>query len=503
MKIGNIGNGYSKTAAFLFILATVVMLQPVKAEARTATTIKEGVYADQISLGGMTVEEAYETIHTYVEGIQDAEITLNLLNENQVVVTAREMGLTWANPELIDYAILLGTEGNVVERYKIMKELQYNHQIYPIKLALNEEAIDSILENRCAKYDQNAIDFSLERSNGAFTVHEGQTGYILDQETSKEYIMNYLLQEWNGEACSLDLEIIVEEPRGSREELAAVGDILGSCITAYPSSTDGRAGNIRRGAGFLNGITLYPGDEFAMLEKVAPFTAANGYFEGGSYVNGMVVDSYGGGICQVSTTLYNAVLLAELEVTERYNHSMTVTYVEPAADAAISNSAGKDFKFINNTEYPIYIESYTTPEKTVGFNIYGVETRPANRKVRYESKVLSETYPDTENIYADANQPVGYVKIQSAHIGYKSELWKIVTEDGVEVSRTKANTSSYKMVPRTATVGVATQDPNAYNEITAAIGTNNIDHVINIAAALAANQLAMEPEVTETDNADW
>ena len=69
-----------------------------------------------------------------------------------------------------------------------------------------------------------------------------------------------------------------------------------------------------------------------------------------------VVDSLGGGICQVSTTLYNAVLLAELEVTERYNHSMNVGYVDPSADAAIAESSGKDFKFVNNTDAPIYIE---------------------------------------------------------------------------------------------------------------------------------------------------
>lgn len=203
-------------------------------------------------------------------------------------------------------------------------------------------------------------------------------------------------------------------------------------------------------------------------------------------MNGKVVDSLGGGICQVSTTLYNAVLKAELEVTERHNHSMIVGYVDPSADAAIAESAGKDFKFVNNTEYPIYIEGYTK-DKNVTFNIYGKETRAENRKVRYESEVLEVINPPADVIYADAGQPIGYIVSDgSAHIGYKAKLWKIVTEDGVEVSRTQVNKSSYKMVPRSATVGTATADPAAYEEIMAAIGTGNIDHVKNVVAILVA-----------------
>ena len=76
--------------------------------------------------------------------------------------------------------------------------------------------------------------------------------------------------------------------------------------------------------------------------------------------------------------------------------------------------------------------------------------------------------------------------MQSAHIGYKANLWKIVTENGVEVNREQVNSSSYQVTPRTATVGVATADPNAYNEVMAAVATNNIDHVKNVVAALAA-----------------
>jgi hypothetical protein len=183
--------------------------------------------------------------------------------------------------------------------------------------------------------------------------------------------------------------------------------------------------------------------------------------------------------------LYNAVLLAELDVTQRYNHSMIVAYVDASADAAIAESAGKDFKFVNNTDAPIYVEG-TIKNKKITVTIYGKETRDANREVRYESEIISKTPPGPDVIYVDAGHPIGYIVKESAHIGYKAKLWKVVKENGTVVERTLVNSSTYKMTPRYATVGVATADPNAYNEIMAAIGTSNIDHVQNVIAILTA-----------------
>ena len=162
---------------------------------------------------------------------------------------------------------------------------------------------------------------------------------------------------------------------------------------------------------------------------------------------------------------------------------MIVTYVSPSADAAIAESSGKDFRFVNNLEYPIYIEGYTENRK-ITFTIYGKEIRDPGHEVRYESEVLEVINPPSDMIYADASYPLGYIITESAHIGYKARLWKIVTQDGVEISRTEVNSSSYKMLPRSATVGTATSDPYAYEEIMAAIGTGSIDHVKNVIALL-------------------
>ena len=202
-----------------------------------------------------------------------------------------------------------------------------------------------------------------------------------------------------------------------------------------------------------------------------------------------MVDSIGGGICQVSTTLYNAVLLSELEVVERNNHSMIISYVKPSMDAAIAESAGKDFRFINNLANPIYIEGHTAG-KQITFTIYGVETRDPGRKVRYESEVLSTTQPDHEEITATAAQGVGYIDVQSAHIGYKAQLWKIVEENGTEVSREVINSSSYKVSPRSAVVGVNTDNPVYAARMQAAIASGSIDVCKAEAAAIKAEMAA-------------
>lgn len=480
-----------KTALFLVIF---VLVFGGSAQAAEKDTIKQGVYAGEIDLSGKTAVEAKAAVEFYVESLKDTEITLEVAGGHEVSVTAGDLGIVWSNTDLPQRAMQLGRKGNVIERYKILKDLEHENYIFAIELDFDVQAIDTVLAEKCVKYDQKAVNVSLKRNeDGQFEVVEGQVGSALDVETSIDKIYDYLTGEWDHKPCSIALDITVDEPKGSEEELAEVRDLLGGFTISYSTSGTSRSANVENGCKLINGTTLYPGEEFSTYNAVAPFSEANGYYMAGSYLNGRVVDSLGGGICQVSTTLYNAVLRSELEVTERHNHSMIVSYVDPSADAAIAESAGKDFRFVNNLEYPIYIEGYTQ-NKRITFNIYGKETRDAGHAVQYESEVLEVINPQTDSIYADASRPIGYIVTESAHTGYKARLWKVVTEDGVEVSREQINSSSYKMSPRSATVGTSTGDPNAYNEIMAAIGTGSIDHVKNVIAILTAPQPAVEDE---------
>lgn len=469
------------------------------------TKIESGIYVNDINLSGMTMEEARQKITSYVESFGDSQITLHAVDEGTITATAAELGLRWGNEEILEEAVSFGRDGDILQCYKELKDLEYQNKVYNISFDFDKNKIRSLIGENSEQYNQEAVNASLTKTETGFQVTEGQPGIVVDTAASADAVYDYLLSDWNGDSCDIDLVVTVDEPAGTAEELAKVKDVLGTFTTSYSSSGGSRSANVANGCNLINGITLYPGEEFSCYEAVAPFSEANGYYMAGSYLNGQVVDSLGGGICQVSTTLYNAVLLSELEVTERYNHSMIVTYVDPSADAAIAESSGKDFKFKNNTEGPIYIEGVTTPDKKITFTIYGAETRDPGREVSYESVVLERIAPDTEVIHTDASRPVGYCSVQSAHIGYKAQLWKVVRENGVEVSREQVNSSSYMKAPRSATVGIATEDEGAYNAIMAAVATNSIDQVKAVAgaykaqadAAAAAAQAAAEAQAQQ------
>lgn len=461
-------------------LAAVFCVMPAQAKEGKIVT---GIYAEDIDLSGMTETEAKEAIENYVAAFGSTQITLHAPEEGEITATAADLGLKWGNQEILTEAVSFGRDGDILQCYKELRDLEYTNKVYPVKFDFDKNKIRSLIEENAEQYDQEAVNATLQKTENGFEVTEGQTGRVIDRDGTTDLVYDYLTGDWDGAACDLDMQVETSEPQGTTEDLEKVRDVLGTFTTSYSTSGGDRSANVANGCNLIDGRTLYPGEEFSCYEAVAPFTVDNGYHMAGSYLNGQVVDSLGGGICQVSTTLYNAVLRAELEVTERYNHSMIVTYVDPSADAAIAESSGKDFKFKNNLEYPVYIEGYTTPDKQITFTIYGVETRDSGREVVYESEVLERTVPDTEIIYTDASQPVGYCSVQSAHIGYKARLWKVVKENGQEVSREQINSSSYMKAPRSATVGVATEDPGAYNAIMSAVASGSVDQVKAVAGA--------------------
>ena len=210
-----------------------------------------------------------------------------------------------------------------------------------------------------------------------------------------------------------------------------------------------------------------------------------------------MVDSYGGGICQVSTTLYNAVLKAELEVTARSNHTMVVNYVDLSKDAAIAEGV-MDLEFVNNKDVPIYIVGYAYGG-TLSFTIYGHETRPANRTIEFESRTTSTIEPSGTKLYPNVEQSVGYVnQTQSPHTGYTAELWKNIYEDGVLVDSVQINSSSYQAVGTAYDVGVVSSSQALTQAMYSAIATNDLSQV----QAVIASASAYTTPATETPATD-
>ncbi|MBQ8877347.1 MAG: VanW family protein, partial [Lachnospiraceae bacterium] len=283
-------------------------------------TILPGIYIEEMTVEGLTASEAEEMVNAYVAELCSRNIRLVTVNDNEVTITPSDIGFFWCNKEIVKEAAAIGQTGNIVQRYKAEKDLQFQNKIFELEFDVDRELLRHVLADQCSIYNVEAENATLTRVDGEFIIEKGTVGCIINEDESINKISDYLTGQWDGQDTEIELAVTTDEPLGSVEELSKVRDVLGTFSTSFKSSNSSRSANVRNGCSLINGITLYPGEEFSTYNVVAPFTTENGYHMAGSYLNGQVVDSLGGGICQVSTTLYNAVLLSELEVTERHNH---------------------------------------------------------------------------------------------------------------------------------------------------------------------------------------
>ena len=475
-----------------------------RAETTDDNVIAEGLSIAGIDVSGMTASQAEEALSDYAEEFPDLVVSLEADGES-ILTTAGEIGLSADVSASVEEALSYGKTGNLVARYKQLKDLEQESKDLPLAVEVDEDTLTAYLEENAEQLNRDAVDYGLTRENGEFVVTGGTNGIEIDLEASAETVEEFFLAGWTEDNTSVELAYIITEPQGSEEELSQVQDLLGTYSTSYSSSASGRKVNVKNGCDLISGTVLYPGETFSVYDAVSPFTAENGYELAGSYENGTTVETYGGGICQVSTTLYNAVIRAELEIVERYGHSLTVSYVDPSADAAIAGTY-KDLKFTNNTDYPIYISGYADGS-TITFSIYGVETRAENRTIEFVSETTSTTEATVEYV-ADSSSAIGTMtKTQSSHTGKTARLWKIVYIDGVEESREVFNTTTYSMSPTIYSVGVASSSSEATAAMKAAIATQDSATIQAAmskwnASALAAAEEEEEEEEDTTETAD-
>lgn len=482
----------------LGLIIAAVGTTSVQADKTEDTTIADRVYIGEVAVGGMTEQEALTAVKDYVKDLADDVITLKA-GDYTVQTTVAGLGMTWDEAEeRVTEAVMLGKTGNLIDRYKVKKDLENADMVLPLVLTADEAKTNQFIQDNKEALNNEAVDYGLSLTDGVFTVTGGTAGVVLVEDQCVEAVNTFLATGWV-DTPVIELPCQTSEPKGSPEELAKVQDKLGTFSTDYSSSEWGRKQNVKNAAGFINGTVVYPGEEFSVYDTISPITKGNGYELAGAYENGQTIDSYGGGVCQVSTTLYNAAIRAELEIIERYPHSMTVSYVDPSADAAIAGTY-KNLRFKNTTDAPIYIAS-SANGSTLTFSIYGEETRPANRTVSFVSQTTSSKDPGVK--FVETSAPVGsVVKKQSAHVGKTSKLWKVVKVDGVEQSREVFNTSNYMASPAIYEVGTASAVPEATAAVKAAIASNDLATVKAAAAQWKNATVAPTTPTTPTTPTD-
>lgn len=424
------------TAACL-LAAGIFLISP---EAITAGTLPAGITIADFELTGMTGEEADQKIEEYVEGMAAQEITLTI-DGNEIKTTAKELGFSWTNQEEIEELAAQYAGGDLLERYLNLKSLEKQPIKMDVETAVDAAKVAQFVENKCAAFVREAKNAEIIRENDEFQITEAVVGLDVDIDATKK-ALDEALKGGLKEPVTVAAVVAESQPARTTEDLATIQDVLGTFSTNFSTGNVSRSKNLRNGSSKVNGCVLMPGEEFSAYAYLTPFTIANGYAAAGSYANGRVVDTIGGGACQLCTTIYNAALQAEMEITDRQNHSMVVGYVKPSQDAAIAGTI-KDLKFKNPYDTPVYIEG-GVDGGTLTFTIYGKETRPANREVKYVSETLGSSDPGAPTLKVDPSlRPGARVLEQSAHRGLRSRLWKYVYIDGVETEKEILHTDSY------------------------------------------------------------
>ena len=299
--------------------------------------------------------------------------------------------------------------------------------ILPAQALSAQDIHDAVAGNmKNAGYDAATDSITPEQAGAEFDVAEAQA--LLDAASPGE---------------TVEIPADIQQPHVTAAELKDVlfRDVLGQCRT-HVSGTSARINNVKLSAAACNGVVLNTGDVFSYNATTGQRTTAKGYQAAPAYVGGETVDEVGGGICQTSSTLYLACLMSNLEITERYAHRYVPAYIAWGMDATVS-WGGPDYKFTNNTDYPIkivatYSGGYLTV-KILGTNVDGTYVKMTN-------EVLSKT--DWETVYKDDETlPAGTEKVTTTpYTGYKVKSYRnVYSADGKLISSTYEATSDYKV----------------------------------------------------------
>lgn len=453
----------------------VVFSEPVLSDdGMEEVRLSEGIYIGGVSVGGMTVADAREELGSRYDVSANGEVYVNW-DDTTVTTTLQALGVSWGVEDALQIAARMSEQGKGIQGYLTQMDLLYGNlqievlwKLDPVQVALFVE------EDVAKKCDIAPVDAKITREDGVFHVTEHQYGKATDKDATVAAILRAFYSMESGDTLEADAVIVTASPKYLAEDLRTIKDCLGDKGTIYLKDGDQRTErciNVEVATAYIDGTVLLPGESVSTSDLMKDRIEENGYRTGGQMVNGQIEDSIGGGVCQASTTLYNALLEAEIQIDQRKNHSMTVSYVKPSYDAAIATGS-KDLVFTNNLEYPIYIQGTTNGNEVV-FRVFGTEVRPDNRTIEFVS--VEDERIKTEDIYVDdPTMPVGsYSAIGTTHDEVKSHLVKIVYVDGVETERYTLHNDYYKPSQATIKVGTAPVESTASPEASDEGNTDN------------------------------
>jgi vancomycin resistance protein YoaR len=400
------------------------------------STIYDGIFIDGYNVGGMTKEEAVDYLIKQKEN-DDKGKSFNLfydkLNYN---VNLEDIGFSYDYEGAVEEAYSVGREGNIINRYKIIKDLKNNNKNIYLEPEYNRDLVLALVEKIEKDINQESKDATFDFNGGNFNVTEERIGIKL----KKSELINLLVDNMY-ELEDINLPVEIKEPKVTKELLSRINGVIGEFSTSFKGSSYGRIQNIKVSAKRLSDLLILPGDEISYNEMVGPINSETGFMEAPVIINGELTPGMGGGVCQTSTTLYNALLLADITIVERHPHSIAASYVPKGTDGAVAQGY-LDLKFRNDFDFPIY-----TFSKVVGnnlyFYIYG-DTKAKDYTIKIEPEIV-ETIPyKVKEIYDPNAEPGSRVMTQEGRTGYKVRTFKSIIKDGKVVDRYQITFDYYR-----------------------------------------------------------
>ncbi len=434
----------TKRQVILLIVGAIIVTMIVAMLTLTIFIFREdliysNIYIEEMDVGGLSKEEALNKIsRRYDQQVKDININL-FLNEYRKEISYQDIELTYLYGEALEKAYSVGRQGGLVNRLRdIYIAGKQGRNIY-LQSHYNEELLDTIIGEIDSEISREAKDAEIYRKSGEFVIVKEEIGLQLRKDTLKEKIMKSL-NNFNNEDIEIPVNLIT--PRIKEEDLGLINLVIGEFSTAFNPEMKGRNTNIAIAASKINSCLLMPGDEFSFNGRTGPTGVAEGYQDAPVIVNGELVPGVGGGVCQVSTTLYNAVIRSNLDIITRRNHSLSVAYVPLGHDAAVAYNS-LDLKFRNSLSFPVYIESFVYGNRVYA-RLYG--ERKNDITVRLDTEILEVIEPNTE-IIKSSQLALGEREIErGAKKGYRVNTYKVYLKDGKEIKREHISRDYYQPV---------------------------------------------------------
>ena len=323
--------------------------------------IAKNIYIEDIEVSNLTKQEALDIVNAKYP-IKNLKLSYN--NE-EYTINAKDVDLSYNTKQVVDEAYNLTREKSYLSNVMTYMRTKFGGHDLGIKVSYDEDKLDKEIGQVSKQINKKYVDATISVSGG-ITVKESQTGLKCDDETNKKAIQK-AYKDKNYETIALKVD--VTQPRVKTEDVKSIDTVLGSYSTTFNQSQYGRNYNIALALDRCDGSVVMPGETFSYNDATGPRIVSNGFKYASVIVAGDYQDAPGGGVCQGSTTLFNAVLLSGLDITQVRNHSKKAAYVPVGRDAMV-NDGDSDFKFTNNFDHPVYISAYAGGG-VAGAQIYG------------------------------------------------------------------------------------------------------------------------------------